>query len=127
MELNGREVKFMYNILASIEIAKLCPDGRLENIEKLFGEETYETDISNTNKFMIALNRGYIAAKKAVEPDYDVKELSEDELMLISNAEYLELQNEAFKAYKEGNERHVHTAPVKSKGKKTGTAAKKSS
>ena len=38
-----------------------------------------------------------------------------------------QIQNEAFEAYKEGNERHVHTAPVKSKGKKTGAAAKKSS
>lgn len=127
MELNGREIKFMYNILASIEIAKLCPDGRLENIDSLFGTESYSDDISNTSKFMIALNRGYIAAKKAVDTDYDVKELSEDELMIISNADYLELQNEAFEAFKDGNERHVHTAPVKSKGKKTGTAVKKSS
>ena len=127
MELNGREVKFMYNVLASIEIAKICPDGKLENIDKLFGADTYDADISNTNKFMMALNKGYIAAKKAVDPDYNVEPLTEAELLIITNADYLELQNEAVKAYQEGNERHVHTAPVKSKGKKTGSTAKKSS
>ena len=63
MDLNGREVNFMYNVLASMKIAKLCPDGKLENIEQLFGG-TYNDDITNTCKFVIALNEGYIALKK---------------------------------------------------------------
>lgn len=126
MELNGREVNFVYNVLASLKVARLCPDGKLENLEQLFSG-TYEDDVFNTSKFMIALNAGWIASMKAQDPEFDEQPLTEDELMLLSSADYLELQNEALKAYETGNRRSVHTKPVRTKGKKTGTAAKKSS
>lgn len=118
MDLNGREVNFMYNVLASMKVAKLCPDGKLENIEQLFGG-TYDDDITNTCKFVIALNEGYNAMKKSQDPSYDVAPLTEEELMLLSNADFIEIQNEALKAYNEGNKRTVHTKPVQTKGKKT--------
>jgi hypothetical protein len=123
MELNGREVGFTYNILASLKVAKLCPDGKLENIEQLFGG-TYDDDVSNTSKFMIALNAGWIASMKAQDPEFDVKPLTEDELMLLTSADYLAFQQEALKAYNAGNKRSVHTKPVQTKGKKTDAAQK---
>lgn len=124
MELNGREVNFVYNVLASLKVARLCPDGKLENIEQLFGG-TYDDDVTNTSKFMIALNAGWIAAQKSQDPDFDVEPLTEDELMLLSSADYLVLQNEAVKAYEAGNRRSVHTKPVQTKGKKTAAKGKK--
>lgn len=123
MELNGREVGFTYNVLASLKVAKLCPDGKLENIEHLFGG-TYDEDIQNTSKFMIALNEGWIAVEKSQNPEFDVKPLTEDELMLLTSADYLAFQEEALKAYNAGNKRSVHTKPVQTKGKKTDTAQK---
>lgn len=125
MELNGREVGFAYNVLASLKVAKLCPDGKLENIEQLFGG-TYDEDILNTSRFMIALNEGWIAVEKSKNPEFDVKPLTEDELMLLTSADYLAFQEEALKAYNAGNKRSVHTKPVQTKGKKTDTARKSS-
>lgn len=125
MELNGREVGFTYNVLASLKVAKLCPDGKLENIEHLFGG-TYDEDIQNTSRFMIALNEGWIAVEKSQNPEFDVKPLTVDELMLLTSADYLVFQQEAIKAYNAGNKRSVHTKPVQTKGKKTDTARKSS-
>ena len=39
--------------------------------------------------------------------------------MLLSNADFMEIQNEALKAYNDGNKRSVHTKPAQTKGKKT--------
>lgn len=118
MEINGREVDFIFNVLASIEVAKICPDGKLENIDKLFGGG-YEADITATSKFIIALHKGYIATKKIQDPNYDAKLLTEEELLLLDTAEYLDVQNAAMKAYEKGNKRNVQTAPKGGKGKKT--------
>ena len=62
MIVNGRDVKFCYNVLASIEVAKICPDQKLENIQAIFSGP-YDEQVTNTNKFMIALNKGYIESE----------------------------------------------------------------
>lgn len=119
MILNGREVGFYFNVFASIEVAKICPEAKLENIDKLFSGVSYEEDIEATSKFIIALNRGWIYGEKAKNPNFECEELRMEELLALNNADYLEFQNEAMKAYDDGNKRSVTTAPIKNKGKKT--------
>lgn len=120
MKVNGREVKFMYNVLASIEIAQLCPEGKLENIGQLF-EGSYSDTIKSNNAFIIALNRGYVESEKYKNPSYDGTVLTEEELLHLDTHEYLKLQDEAYAAYIGDNKRTIETEPVKTKtGKKTG-------
>lgn len=127
MIVNGREVKFFYNVLASIEVAGICPDGKLENIEALFGG-SYSENVHNTNLFMIALHRGYIESMKYKEPTFSETLLSEEELLNMETQDYLKLQNEAIAAYMGDQKRTVKTEPVKQKsGKKTDNELKKSS
>lgn len=125
MKINGREIKFMFNILASIEVASLCKDGSLENIGGLF-DGPYEQVVKNNNAFIIALHRGYIEAQKEKDPNFDEEVITERELLLLDNQEYLKLQNEAYSAYYGDSKREVNTEPVKTKGKKTGTPKKSS-
>ena len=118
MFVHGRDVKFKFTIGASIEVAKMCKDGKLENIGSIF-EGTYEEVAHNNNMFIIALHKGYIDSMKYEDPKYDEQLLTEDELLVLDNKDYAKLQDEAYAAYYGDSKRNVETEPVKVKGKKT--------
>ena len=125
MIVNGRDVRFVYNVLASIDVAKICPDQKLENIQALFSGP-YDEQITNTNKFMIALHKGYIESEKWKNPSFDEKLLTEDELLRMETRDYLALQDEAISAYIGDQKRAIETEPIKQKsGKKTETGTPK--
>lgn len=125
MNINGREINFMCNVLASIEIANMCPEGKLDNVGALF-EGTYEEIAHKNAMFMIALHRGYIEAKKYEDPNFEDKLLTEEELNLLEPHTYLELQQEAYRTFSGDTKREITTEPVKTKGKKTERAKKSS-
>ena len=118
MFVHGRDVKFKFTIGASIEVARMCKDGKLENIGSLF-EGNYEEVAHNNNMFIIALHKGYIDSMKYEDPKYDEQLLTEDELLVLDNKDYEKLQDEAYAAYYGDSKRNVETEPVKVKGKKT--------
>lgn len=119
MIVNGRDIKFVYNVLASIEVAGICPEGKLENIAALFGG-SYAENVENTNKFMIALHRGYIETMKYKDPSFSDTLLTEEELLHMETKDYLKLQDDAIAAYMGDQKRTVKTEPIKQKsGKKT--------
>lgn len=118
MFVHGRDVKFKFTIGASIEVARMCKDGKLENIGSLF-EGNYEEVAHNNNMFIIALHKGYIDSMKYEDPKYEEQLLTEDELLVLDNKDYEKLQDEAYAAYYGDSKRNVETEPVKVKGKKT--------
>lgn len=118
MYLHGREIKFKFTIAASIEVSKMCKDGKLENIASIF-EGTYEEVAHNNNMFIIALHKGYIDSMKFEDPKFDEEVITEEELLMMDNKEYTKLQDEAYAAYYGDSKRNVETEPVKVKGKKT--------
>lgn len=118
MYLHGREIKFKFTIAASIEVSKMCKDGKLENIASIF-EGTYEEVAHNNNMFIIALHKGYIDSMKFEDPKFDEKVITEEELLMMNNQDYSKLQDEAYAAYYGDSKRNVDTEPVKVKGKKT--------
>ena len=118
MYLHGREIKFKFTIAASIEVSKMCKDGKLENIASIF-EGTYEEVAHNNNMFIIALHKGYIDSMKFEDPKFEEEVLTEEELLMMDNQDYSKLQDEAYAAYYGDSKRNVETEPVKVKGKKT--------
>ena len=118
MFVHGREVKFKFTIGASIEVARMCKDGKLENIGSIF-EGTYEEVAHNNNMFIIALHKGYIDSMKFEDPKFDEEPITEQEILLLDQKEYSQLQDEAYAAYYGDSKRNVETEPVKIKGKKT--------
>ncbi len=118
MYLHGREIKFKFTIAASIEVSKMCKDGKLENIASIF-EGAYEEVAHNNNMFIIALHKGYIDSMKFEDPKFDEKVITEEELLMMDNQDYSKLQDEAYAAYYGDSKRNVETEPVKVKGKKT--------
>lgn len=118
MYLHGREIKFKFTIAASIEVSKMCKDGKLENIASIF-EGTYEEVAHNNNMFIIALHKGYIDSMKFEDPKFDEEVITEEELLMMDNQDYSKLQDEAYAAYYGDSKRNIETEPVKVKGKKT--------
>lgn len=118
MYLHGREIKFKFTIAASIEVSKMCKDGKLENIASIF-EGTYEEVAHNNNMFIIALHKGYIDSMKFEDPKFEEEVITEEELLMMDNQDYSKLQDEAYAAYYGDSKRNVETEPVKVKGKKT--------
>ena len=63
MVINGKEYGFKLTVGASIQIAKLCPNGDLSRIAEAVGGE-YGQQAEAMAKFVEALSNGYAAAEE---------------------------------------------------------------
>ena len=106
MTINGKEVHFKATIRALREIAKLCPDGDINNAEKLFTGATVDV-LDNTIRFVSILSNGTI---------------TEDELLDLSVPELTEIQSEAVSAFKGDQNGSVHIVTKKEKATEAAAA-----
>lgn len=126
MVVHGRECGFRFTIRASIEVAELCPDKDLSRMGELFENASYEDMTAKIAKFAAILSR---ANEEAVAYDGSRKPenpLSEDEIMTLTNEEFMAVQEEIFKSYGKDTARAVEVEPSK-KNKAEEAGSEKSS
>lgn len=125
MYINGREVNFLRTMGANAEIADLAPDGDISKLGMVM-EGTTGDSIRVTAKFVCALHKGYVDNHKYVDPSYNVKTLTPQEVLSLSEKDYIDLVSEAVKAYT--NELPtIQTEPAPAVGKKTAGVKQKKS
>lgn len=96
MLINGKEYGFKLTVGASIQIAKLCPDGDLARIaEAVQGEYGHQAEVMA--QLIVALNNGYAAAE-AFE-GREANRLSIEAILSLSPAEFTEVSAEAFRCF----------------------------
>ena len=81
MLVNGKEVRFKATIRALKEIAKMCPDGDINNAEKLFAGATADV-LDNSIRFVSLLSGGTLTEDDLL--DLDVQELAEVQSAAVS-------------------------------------------
>lgn len=81
MTVNGKEVHFKATIRALREIAKMCPEGDINNAEKLFTGATADV-LDNTVRFVSLLSGGVLTEDDLL--DLDVSELAEVQSAAVS-------------------------------------------
>lgn len=96
MKIGNREYGFRLTVGASIQIAKLCPNGDLTRIGEAIGSG-YGTQAEIMAKLVVALNNGY-AAWEAFEGREAERLTLEDVLALPPNI-FAELSAEAMHAF----------------------------
>lgn len=115
MNIQGREIKFLRTVAINFEIAKICPDQKLDNVDKLWEGDTAEVSM-NMIKFVILMNRGYEEAKHFEDPNHEINLLEEEQLMYMDFSVVSQLFQEAVDAFL-GIKQTVEVEPSKSKKK----------
>ena len=95
---------------ASIEIARLCPDGDISRVSEIFDQNHFAKTMENTAKFIVALHRG---ARRAEDGRDAELYLTEDDIYNMEVSEIQELQLAAVAAFRRDGKTEVEIKPAK--------------
>lgn len=96
MKIGNRDYGFRLTVGASVEIARLCPDGDLARIGEAVGKG-YGEQADTMAKVIVALNHGYVAAEEFA--GRKAHSLTVENVLSLSPAVFAELSAEAFNAF----------------------------
>ena len=109
MELNGREVGFMYSMRAAKAFADFCPERNFSRIgEALSGQ--YGNIIDNQTNFILALNRAYCMSAEHKEEGQEP--ITVDELLDLDQETFQNVFLAAANAMTEDRKTHVEAKPA---------------
>lgn len=124
MRINGKDIGLRYSVRARLQIAALCPDGRIEKLGEFLSDND-EKSVHGLAKVAQIMNSEYerFKRKERQEPieddaNYAVFDMAEVEDMTVG--ELNELDAACMEAMQRDSARTVETEPPKGKaGKKT--------
>lgn len=96
MKIGNREYGFKLTVGASVQIAKLCPDGDLSKIGKAVGNG-YGEQAEVMAKMIVALNNGYASAEEF--EGRKAHRLTLENVLSLSPGVFAELSQEAIRAF----------------------------
>ena len=111
MVVYGKERGFLMTVGASAEIAKRCPDHRLENWATMLKNGDDAESIENRAALICILNEGYEQNRAFTDPEYTAEPLSLKAVMALPSDTFLQLLGEAMKATQP--KREIESKPVK--------------
>lgn len=97
MNIHGKNINFALTIGASVEIAKMCPDGDLRRVGELLDGENYIKTVEVSAKMMKVMNEGYVGIERMNGREAD--ELTEEEIMLLTPQELGEVTKVLINAF----------------------------
>lgn len=111
MVVYGKERGFLMTVGASAEIAKRCPDHRLENWAAMLRDGDDAATIEHRAALICILNKGYETNKAYNEPGYTADPLTAEAVLALPSDVFLALLNDALKATQP--KREIETEPLK--------------
>lgn len=113
MKIHGKEINFALTVGASLEIAKLCPDGDLQRIGELFGNDNYIKTVETSIKMMKAMNNAYVGIEKLNGREADA--LTEEELLMLTPTELADATQALLAAFMSDAKGEIETESKKAK------------
>lgn len=120
MKIYGHEYKLRFSVGAMLEIAKLCPGGKIEDIDKMMDLET-EKGLEFIAKMTVIMEK-YGRIAQAFEAgitvdnfETSVPRMTEEMVMSLEMEQLTQLMDEVFAARKIDTKTTVETAPAKKK------------
>ena len=110
MKIGGKEYGFKLTVGASVQIARLCPDGDLARISEAVGTN-YGEQAETLARMISALSNGYAAAE-AVE-GREAARLSVEDVLSVDPKTFEALTREAFAAFSSDIKGEVEVKPTK--------------
>lgn len=96
MIINGNEYGFKLTVGASIQVAKLCPNGDLARIAEAVGGD-YTTQADAMAKIIVALSNGYAAAEEF--EGRKANRLTYEAVLSLSPSMFTDVSAEAFRCF----------------------------
>ena len=94
MKIHGREVGMLKSVGAVCELTEMCPERKLNNITMLVQGDEIDV-MKNIIKIVCILSKAYEDNKRFEDPDYKPNPLTEEECMLIDDADLTKLYEKA--------------------------------
>lgn len=97
MKIHGKEIGFALTIGASVEIAKMCPNGDIRKIGELLDGNDYTKTVEVSTKLIKLMNDGFCGIERingrTAEP------LTEEEILLFTPKELHDVTAEVMKTF----------------------------
>lgn len=113
MKIFGHEYGFMFTVQASVELAAICPEKKMENLDKLFSENDAAASMVAAAKMAEILSRAHEHHKKFMDRDYEPNVLTAGMALALSHKQFAELQKEVMQSIQAGKETEVELEPSK--------------
>lgn len=96
MKIGTKEYGFKLTVGASIQIAKLCPNGDLSRIAEAVGGD-YGSQADTMARLIVALSNGYAASEEF--EGREANRLTYEDVLSLSPSEFTEVSAEAFRVF----------------------------
>ena len=116
MIIHGKERGFRRTVWASVEIAKICPGRDIDKLPDLLRQD-HASAMETTAKLISILINADEKAREYEEPGYKADLISADELLMLPDSIFKEVEEEAMKLY---NADSQTTVEVENDSKKNG-------
>lgn len=113
MKIFGHEYGFMFTVQASIDLAAICPEKKIENLDKLFAEDDAAASMVAAAKMAEILSRAHEQNKKFMDPEYEPCILTAPMALALPHKQFSLLQKEVMESVQAGKETEVELEPSK--------------
>ncbi len=113
MKIHGKERNFCMTVGAAKRIAKLCPEGKLENLNVVMGTGNTVEMVDKVTEILVILNEGYESKRAYEEPGYTPDVLTVEELEALEIQELTKLQTEALRTMRRDQKPDVEVGQEK--------------
>lgn len=113
MKIHGKERNFCMTIGAAKRIAKLCPEGKLENLNVMLSNGNTVDMVEKVTELLVILNEGYENKRAFEEPGYTPDVLTVEELETLEVEELTKLQTEALRTIRKDQKPDVEVGQEK--------------
>lgn len=113
MKIHGKERNFCMTIGAAKRIAKLCPEGKLENLNVMLNNGNTVDMVEKITELLVILNEGYENKRAFEELGYTPDVLTVAELETLEVDELTKLQTEALRTIRKDQKPDVEVGQEK--------------
>lgn len=110
-----REVHFIRSVWAERQLAKLCPNNNISKLDEVLATEDFDKQISTIERIIIILNEAYCRKEKFLNPNFDEKPITIEELDCLTEDELMELSNKAFESFSDDGKVEIEIEPKNEK------------
>lgn len=98
MKVLGREIGFLRTVEANFKLDEISPGGDLNRFGELFDNATVSQVYKTEMKTIQILNEAYEKRQKFLDPSYEIKVITDEELQVLTPEEFQELSDAAIRA-----------------------------
>lgn len=98
MNVFGREVRFLRTVEANFKLDEISPDGDMNKLGSMLDNASVSKVLETEAKMIVILNEAYEKRQKFIDPSYESKPITMEEIMMLNDEEFSKLSSECLAA-----------------------------